>query len=64
MAEGHARLMYKNEVDIVDAIVAAQLVGTCPNDNDVGCPFPDDPMAHCDETSSLINYKLLFLFFI
>ncbi|XP_044013038.1 DNA helicase MCM9-like isoform X2 [Aphidius gifuensis] len=64
LAEGHARLMYKKEVDIVDAIVAAQLVGTCPNDNDAGCPFPDDPMAHCDRTMrtvlELLNLEYLY----
>ncbi|XP_015126143.1 DNA helicase MCM9 [Diachasma alloeum] len=56
LAEGHARLMYKKEVDIMDAIVAAQLVGTIPTYNDAGCPFPKDPMAVFNqETTELLE---------
>ncbi|XP_034939712.1 DNA helicase MCM9-like [Chelonus insularis] len=45
LAEGHARLMYKTQVDVMDAIIAAQLIGTVPMPEDIGCPFPDDPAA-------------------
>lgn len=41
--------MYKTQVDVMDAIVAAQLVGTVPTQNDIGCPFPEDPQAAYDQ---------------
>ena len=45
LAEGHARLMYRSEVIVMDAIVAAQLVGaTTGLEKEIGCPFPNNPM--------------------
>ncbi|XP_043481478.1 DNA helicase MCM9-like [Leptopilina heterotoma] len=47
LAEGHARLMYRSEVILMDAIIAAQLVGSASGlGKEVGSPFPDDPMAN------------------
>ncbi|KAK0171671.1 hypothetical protein PV328_005094 [Microctonus aethiopoides] len=54
LAEGHARLMYKTQVDVMDAIVAAQLVGTVPTQNDIGCPFPEDPQAAYDQEARAV----------
>lgn len=46
LAEGHAKLMYRTKVEIVDAVTAAELVGTTLlNSSDAGCPFPTDPIA-------------------
>ncbi|XP_011862077.1 PREDICTED: DNA helicase MCM9-like [Vollenhovia emeryi] len=46
LAEGHAKLMYRAKVEIIDAVTAAELVGTTLLDNsDAGCPFPTDPVA-------------------
>lgn len=44
LAEGHAKLMYRTKVEIVDAVTAAELMGTTLiNNADIGCPFPIDP---------------------
>ncbi|KMQ93010.1 dna replication licensing factor mcm9 [Lasius niger] len=46
LAEGHAKLMYRTKVEVIDAITAAELIGTTLlNNSDVGCPFPTDPIA-------------------
>lgn len=45
LAEGHAKLMYRTKVEIIDAITAAELIGTTMLNSDVGCPFPTDPIA-------------------
>ncbi|XP_015518346.1 DNA helicase MCM9-like [Neodiprion lecontei] len=50
LAEGHARLMYRTQVELMDALVAAQLVGTGPMNSTysstvTGHRFPADPMA-------------------
>ncbi|KAL6263429.1 hypothetical protein P5V15_006219 [Pogonomyrmex californicus] len=46
LAEGHAKLMYRTKVEIIDAVTAAELIGTTlSNDSDVGCPFPTNPTA-------------------
>lgn len=46
LAEGHAKLMYRNKVEVIDAVTAAELVGTTlVNSSDAGCPFPTDPVA-------------------
>ncbi|XP_012228856.1 DNA helicase MCM9-like isoform X2 [Linepithema humile] len=45
LAEGHAKLMYRTKVEIVDAVTAAELIGTTmSNNSDVGCPFPTNPI--------------------
>ncbi|KAK2581495.1 hypothetical protein KPH14_005159 [Odynerus spinipes] len=43
LAEGHAKLMYRSEVQLMDAITAADLTGILTNDMGIGCPFPTDP---------------------
>ncbi|XP_071564040.1 DNA helicase MCM9 isoform X1 [Temnothorax nylanderi] len=46
LAEGHAKLMYRTKVEVIDAVTAAELVGTTLlNSSDAGCPFPTDPVA-------------------
>lgn len=46
LAEGHAKLMYRTKVEVIDAVTAAELVGTTLlNSSDAGCPFPTDPIA-------------------
>lgn len=46
LAEGHARLMYKSQVEIMDAIYAAELIGTnTPSEEDSGSSFPQDPVS-------------------
>ncbi|XP_012055437.1 PREDICTED: DNA helicase MCM9-like [Atta cephalotes] len=46
LAEGHAKLMYRTKVEVIDAVTAAELVGTTlVNSSDAGCPFPTDPVA-------------------
>ncbi|KAK1122278.1 hypothetical protein K0M31_009501 [Melipona bicolor] len=46
LAEGHARLMYRSNVEMIDAIFVAKLVGTGSTfETNLGCPFPTDPMA-------------------
>lgn len=38
--------MYRTKVEIVDAVAAAELIGTTLiNNADIGCPFPIDPIA-------------------
>ncbi|XP_033209022.1 DNA helicase MCM9-like isoform X2 [Belonocnema kinseyi] len=57
LAEGHARLMHRSEVLIMDAVVASQLIGLSTGSaKDVGCPFPHDPMANYrEEGLELLN---------
>lgn len=45
LAEGHAKLMYRTKVEVVDAVMAAELIGTTLISTDVGCPFPTDPIS-------------------
>lgn len=46
LAEGHAKLMYKKKIELMDAIFAVKLIGTgSSSEVDPGCSFPDDPMA-------------------
>ncbi|CAK9819692.1 DNA helicase MCM9 [Anthophora quadrimaculata] len=46
MAEGHARLMYRSTIELMDAIFVAKLIGTANmSEIDPGCPFPINPMA-------------------
>lgn len=46
LAEGHAKLMYRTKVEIVDAVMVAELIGTTLiSSADIGCPFPRDPVA-------------------
>jgi len=38
--------MYRTKVEVIDAVTAAELVGTTiVNSSDAGCPFPTDPIA-------------------
>lgn len=47
LAEGHARIMCNEEVHIMDAVIAAQLVqGVTESQEIIGCPFPHDSMEH------------------
>ncbi|XP_051163517.1 DNA helicase MCM9-like [Leptopilina boulardi] len=57
LAEGHARLMYRSEVLVMDAVIAAQLVGSTSGiSKEVGSPFPLDPMAnYYEEGLELLN---------
>ncbi|XP_043513790.1 DNA helicase MCM9-like isoform X1 [Frieseomelitta varia] len=46
LAEGHARIMYRSNIEMIDAIFVAKLVGTGSTfETNLGCPFPTDPMA-------------------
>ncbi|KAL0100732.1 hypothetical protein PUN28_019248 [Cardiocondyla obscurior] len=46
LAEGHAKLMYRNKVEVIDAVTAAELVGTTLlNNSDADCSFPIDPIV-------------------
>ena len=46
LAEGHARLMYRSNIEIMDAIFVAKLVGTGSTyEINLSCPFPIDPIA-------------------
>lgn len=63
LAEGHAKLMYRTKVEIIDAITAAELIGTTMLNSDVGCPFPTDPIAtyyskgmHIKQCTKLYKY--------
>ncbi|XP_012256179.2 DNA helicase MCM9-like [Athalia rosae] len=60
LAEGHARLMYRMEVKVMDAIVAAQLVGIEDLSNNhssaTGCPFPTNPTdVYRQEGEEILN---------
>ncbi|XP_066582930.1 DNA helicase MCM9-like [Prorops nasuta] len=56
LAEGHARLMYRSEIGIMDALIAADLIGTIsPIEKELNCSFPVDPM----ETYRARGRKLL-----
>lgn len=38
--------MYRTQVEIIDAVTAAELIGTTLlNSSDAGCSFPTDPFA-------------------
>lgn len=46
LAEGHAKLMYKSKIELMDAIYVVKLIGTGKTfEIDLGCSFPTDPMA-------------------
>lgn len=46
LAEGHARLMYRSKVEMMDAIFVANLVGTgATSEADLRYQFPTDPLA-------------------
>lgn len=45
MAEGHAKLMYRNEVLIMDAIFSTQLINLTNGITNESCRFPEDSMA-------------------
>lgn len=67
LAEGHAKLMYRTKVEVIDAITAAELIGTTMSNSDVGCPFPTDPIAtyhskgmHIKQCTKLYKYILYF----
>ncbi|XP_043257619.1 DNA helicase MCM9-like [Colletes gigas] len=46
LAEGHAKLMYKSKIELMDAVYVVKLIGTETTfETDLGCPFPTDPMA-------------------
>ncbi|XP_076649480.1 DNA helicase MCM9 isoform X2 [Halictus rubicundus] len=46
LAEGHAKLMYKKKIELMDAIFALKLIGTgSSSEVDPGCSFPDDPIG-------------------
>ncbi|XP_035717705.1 DNA helicase MCM9-like isoform X1 [Vespa mandarinia] len=49
LAEGHARLMCRSEVQLMDAIIAADLTGILRSNMGIGCPFPTNPKYtyHC-----------------
>lgn len=52
--------MYKTKVEVIDAITAAELIGTTLlNNSDIGCPFPTDPIAtyHSKGMHILINLQ-------
>lgn len=54
--------MYRTKVEVIDAITAAELIGTTLlNSSDVGCPFPTDPIAtyHSKGIYILNIYKVL-----
>ncbi|XP_015599032.1 DNA helicase MCM9 [Cephus cinctus] len=57
LAEGHARLMFRNEVNVMDALVAAQLIGTTVTTKDnIGCPFPRNPRSsYLDEGAAILH---------
>jgi len=55
--------MYRTKVEIIDAITAAELIGTTMLNSDVGCPFPTDPIAtyyskgmHIKQCTKLYKY--------
>ncbi|XP_076755328.1 DNA helicase MCM9 [Xylocopa sonorina] len=46
LAEGHAKLMYRSDIQMMDAIFVAKLIGTgSTSDINLGCSFPTDPIA-------------------
>ncbi|XP_054009344.1 DNA helicase MCM9-like [Hylaeus anthracinus] len=46
LAEGHAKLMYKSKIELMDAIYVVKLIGTGKTfEIDLGSSFPTDPMA-------------------
>lgn len=52
--------MYRTKVEVIDAVTAAELVGTTLLDNsDAGCPFPTDPIAtyHLKGICILNNFR-------
>lgn len=65
LAEGHAKLMYRTEVQIMDAIFATQLInltnGIAGNENN---RFPEDSMAtYKAEGKLIIQIALVFVTF-
>ncbi|XP_015190524.1 PREDICTED: DNA helicase MCM9-like isoform X1 [Polistes dominula] len=63
LAEGHARLMFRSEVQLMDAIIASDLTGTLISDMGIGCPFPTNPKHtyHCrgKEILRILNLETL-----
>ncbi|XP_012340480.1 DNA helicase MCM9-like isoform X4 [Apis florea] len=54
LAEGHARLMYRSDIEIMDVIFVAKLVGTgSTSEINLGCSFPIDPIATYKSEDSL-----------
>lgn len=52
--------MYRTKVEIVDAVTAAELIGTTmSNNSDVGCPFPTNPIETYHSKGIYIVYNLL-----
>ncbi|XP_031784957.1 DNA helicase MCM9 [Nasonia vitripennis] len=45
LAEGHAKLMYRNEVLIMDALFSTQLINLTNGITNESCRFPEDSMA-------------------
>jgi len=58
--------MYRTKVEVIDAVTAAELVGTTlVNSSDAGCPFPTDPIAtyHLKGISTLNNLQSCIKYF-
>lgn len=63
--------MYRTKVEVIDAITAAELIGTTLLSSDVGCPFPIDPIAtyhskgmHIKQFTKLYKYITFLIFFL
>lgn len=57
LAEGHARIMYKTEIELVDAIFVSKLVGTgATSEANLGCSFPTDPVATYRSEGIVLRY--------
>ncbi|XP_078053444.1 DNA helicase MCM9 [Augochlora pura] len=57
LAEGHAKLMYRSKIELMDAVFVVKLIGTgSSNEVDPGCSFPEDPMeAYRSEGETILR---------
>lgn len=57
LAEGHAKIMYRNKVMVIDAIFASYLINLTNGIVNESCKFPIDAVATYKQEGKLILIK-------